>query len=260
MDFARKNTLAKARARPDLVRQVVQKAAREGLKSTYQAAMSRLDSETPLGYSCSGRVIEVGAEIDDLRVGDCVACAGMGYASHAEINFVPRNLVARVPEGLALEEAAYATVGSIALQGVRVLELTLGETVVVVGLGLIGLLAIQIVEAHGGRAIGVDLDPERLAMARNLGLTRVLSRNEDVSQSVLSWSRGVGADAVLVTAAAPTNDPLLLAVEVLRKRGRIGVVGSVPLEVPRRSFYEKELQLRMSTSYGPGRYLSLIHI
>ena len=254
MDFARKNYLGKARARPDLVRQVLQKAASDGIASTYQAVMSRLDVESALGYSCSGRVIEVDSEVSDLRIGEAVACAGMGYASHAEVNFVPRNLVTRVPEGLAPEQAAYATVGSIALQGVRVLDLTLGESVVVVGLGLIGLLAIQIVEAHGGRAIGIDLDPAKLEMARRLGCSRVLSRNDDVAQAVLAWTRGVGADAVLVTAGAPTNDPLLLAIEVSRKRGRIGVVGNVPLEVPHKPFYEKELQLRMSTSYGPGRY------
>ena len=254
MDFARKNYLGKARARPDLVRQVLQKAASDGVASTYQAVMSRLDVESALGYSCSGRVIEVDSEVTDLRVGEAVACAGMGYASHAEINFVPRNLVARVPEALEPDQAAYATVGSIALQGVRVLELTLGESVVVVGLGLIGLLAIQIVEANGGRAIGIDLDPAKLEMARRLGCSRVVSRDDDVAQAVLSWTRGVGADAVLVTAAASTNDPLLLAIEVSRKRARIGVVGNVPLEVPQKPFYEKELQLRMSTSYGPGRY------
>ena len=128
MDFARKNYLGKARARPDLVRQVLQKAASDGIASTYQAVMSRLDVESALGYSCSGRVIEVDSEVTDLRVGEAVACAGMGYASHAEINFVPRNLVARVPEALEPDQAAYATVGSIALQGVRVLELTLGES------------------------------------------------------------------------------------------------------------------------------------
>jgi len=254
MDFARKSYLDKARARPDLVRQVLDKVRKEGLAPTYKAVMSRLDVETPLGYSCAGVVLEAGPEADGFAVGDRVACAGMGFASHAEVNYVPKNLVVRIPDGVSFEEASYATIGAIAMQGVRTLDITLGEHVVVVGLGIIGLLAMQIVQAAGGRAIGVDLDPRKVQLARKLGFERVIVRTSDVEQAVQGWTRGVGADCVLVAATAPSNDPLVLAVQICRKRARIAMLGTVPLEVPHKPFYEKELQLRMSTSYGPGRY------
>ena len=254
MDFARKSYLEKARARPDLVRQVLDKVRKEGLAPTYKAVMSRLDVETALGYSCAGVVLEAGPEADGFAVGDRVACAGMGFASHAEVNYVPKNLVVRIPDGVSFEEASYATIGAIAMQGVRTLEITLGEHVVVIGLGIIGLLAMQIVEAAGGRAIGVDLDPRKVELARKLGFDRVIVRTNDVEQAVQGWTRGVGADCVLVAATAPSNDPLVLAVALCRKRARIAMLGTVPLEVPHKPFYEKELQLRMSTSYGPGRY------
>jgi predicted dehydrogenase len=254
MDFARKSYLDKARARPDLVRQVLDKVRKEGVATTYRAVMSRLDTETALGYSCAGVVLEAGPEADGFAPGDRVACAGMGFASHAEVNYVPKNLVVRIPDAVSFDEAAYTTIGAIAMQGVRVIEVTLGETVVVVGLGMIGLIAMQIVEAAGGRAIGVDLDPRKLEVAKKLGLNHVVLRSDDVEQAVAGWTRGIGADAVLVAAGAPTNDPLVLATQICRKRGRITVLGSVPLEVPHKVFYDKELQLKMSTSYGPGRY------
>lgn len=254
LDFARKSYLAKARARPDLVRQVVDKVRKEGLATTYRAVMSRLDVETALGYSCAGVVVEAGSAADGLQPGDRVACAGMGFASHAEVVYVPKNLVARIPDDVSFDDASYATIGAIAMQGVRTLDITLGENVVVIGLGLIGLVAIQLVEAAGGRAIGVDVDPGKLEVARRLGFSRVVARSEDVAQAVQGWTRGIGADAVLVTASAPTNDPLLLAVDLCRKRARIAVVGMVPLELQHKPFYEKELQMRMSTSYGAGRY------
>ncbi|MBM4345361.1 MAG: bi-domain-containing oxidoreductase [Deltaproteobacteria bacterium] len=253
MEFARKSYLDKARARPDLVRQVVDKVRKEGVANTYRAVMSRLDVETALGYSCAGDVVEAGAE-SGLQPGDRVACAGMGFASHAEWNYVPKNLVVRIPDGVAYEDASYTTLGAIAMQGVRTLDITLGEHVVVIGLGLIGLLALQLVEAAGGQAIGVDLDPRKVEAARNLGYTRVIARGEDVETAVQGWTRGIGADAVLIAASAPSSDPLHLAISLSRKRARLAMVGNVPLEIPHKPFYEKELQLRMSTSYGPGRY------
>lgn len=253
MEFARKSYLDKARARPDLVKQVVDKVRKEGVANTYRAVMSRLDVETALGYSCAGTVVEAGAD-SGLQPGDRVACAGMGFASHAEWNYVPKNLVVRIPDGVSFEDASYTTLGAIAMQGVRTLDITLGEHVVVIGLGLIGLLALQLVEASGGQAIGVDLDPRKVEAARSLGYKHVIVRSDDVETAVQGWTRGVGADAVLIAASAPTTDPLHLAIALSRKRARLAMVGNVPLEIPHKPFYEKELQLRMSTSYGPGRY------
>ncbi len=253
MDFAKKSYVEKARARPDLVRQVFDKVRKEGLLPTYKAVMSRLDVETALGYSCAGTVVEAGSE-SGFAVGDRVACAGMGFASHAEYVYVPKNLTVRIPDGVTFEQASYATIGAIAMQGVRTLEITLGEHVVVIGLGIIGLLAMQLVEANGGRAIGIDLDPRKVELAKQLGLQHCMVRTGDCEAAVQGWTQGVGADAVLVAAGAPTPDPLHLAVQLCRKRGRITVLGMVPLELPHKPFYEKELQLKMSTSYGPGRY------
>ena len=254
MDFARKSYLGKARERPDLVKQVMGKLRKEGVSNTYRAVMSRLDTDTALGYSCAGVVTEVAQDVDELRVGDLVACSGFGIATHSEVNFVPKNLVVKVPEGLSAERAAYGSVGAIALQGVRTVDPRLGEGVVVIGLGLIGLLAMQVLEANGVRAIGIDLDPAKLDAARRLGFDRVVTRSEDVEQAVMQWTGGLMADAVLITAGSPTADPLELGVELLRKRGRLVVLGNVPLELPHRSFYGKELELRISTSLGPGRY------
>lgn len=254
MGFAKKSYLDKARARPDLVRQVVDKARKEGVSSTYKAVMSRLDVETALGYSCAGTVVEAGGKAQGLAVGDRVACAGMGFASHAEYVYVPRNLVVKLPDGVSFEGASYTTLGAIAMHGVRTAELTLGERVLVIGMGTIGLLAMQMVEASGCMAMGMDLDPARVADARSLGLNNVCLRSDDVEQAVMSWTGGIGADAVIITAAAPTNDPIELGVAVSRKRGRIVATGEVPLAAERKPFYEKELQLRISCSYGPGRY------
>ncbi len=253
MEFARKSYLDKARARPDLVRQVVDKVRKEGVANTYRAVMSRLDVETALGYSCAGEVVEAGAD-SGFQPGDRVACAGMGFASHAEWNYVPKNLVVRIPDNVSYDDASYTTLGAIAMQGVRTLDITLGEHVVVIGLGLIGLLALQMVDAAGGHAIGIDLDPRKVEAARKLGFPHVIARGEDVETAVQGWTRGVGADAVLIAASAPTTDPLHLAISLSRKRARLAMVGMVPLEIPHKPFYEKELQLRMSTSYGPGRY------
>ncbi len=254
MSFARKSYLEKARARPDLVKQVVEKARKEGLANTYSAVMSRLDVETALGYSCAGVVIEAGGNADGFAVGDRVACAGMGFASHAEYVYVPKHLVAKIPDGVSFEAASYTTVGAIAMQGVRTLEMTLGERVLVIGMGSIGLLAMQMIEASGGTAMGIDLDPGRIEDAKAIGLDKVCLRSDDVEQAVMRWTGGIGADAVLITAGAPTNDPIELGTAVSRKRGRIVVLGNVPLEASHKPFYEKEMSLKMSTSYGPGRY------
>ncbi len=279
IELARKSLLEKARSRPDLVRKVLEKARTEGPLVAYQKARERLDAPMPLGYSSAGVVIEVGEGVCDLRVGDSVACAGIGYASHAEVVFVPRNLCVKVPTGtfaasngglathaslryqaaplvqpLGLDEAAYTTVGAIALEAVRVSDVRLGEAVVVIGLGLVGLLAVQILKAAGCRVLGLDIDASRCRLAERLGADAATG---DMASAVAALSAVFGlpgADAVLVTAASESSQPLLFAGELARDRGRVVVVGSVGTEVPRKLYYEKALEVRMSRSYGPGRY------
>jgi predicted dehydrogenase/threonine dehydrogenase-like Zn-dependent dehydrogenase len=254
MDFARKSLLGKARSRPDLVRQVLRKVAHEGPLPTYRAVMNRLDVPQPLGYSCAGIVEEVGAGVGTFAPGDRVACAGAGYANHAEWVCVPENLVARVPDALALDRAAFATLGAIALQGLRVASPTLGEVAVVIGLGLIGQLSVQLLVANGCRVLGIDVDAGRVAQALALGAEWGARPGDDHEAWSAAATSGYGADLVLVTAASDDSAPLQLAAELCRMKGRVAAVGATAMDLDRRSFYEKELELRMSMSYGPGRY------
>jgi predicted dehydrogenase len=253
-DFAGKSMLGKARERPDLVRQVLDKVKKNGIAPTLQTVLSRLDQPIALGYSCAGVVEAVGSGAGEFAVGDRVACAGMGYASHAEVVYVPRNLTVAVPPAVSLEDAAYVTVGAIALQGVRVAEVRLGEAVAVIGLGLLGQLAVQILRAAGCRVIGIDLDPAKVALALELGAEAAVARGDDVLAAVAAFSGGRGADAVVITAATSSNDPVELAGEIARDRAVVSMVGATGMELPRKPYYEKELQLRLSRSYGPGRY------
>jgi predicted dehydrogenase len=254
MSFARKSMLGKARSRPDLVRQVMRKLRQEGPLPTYRTVMTRLETPQPLGYSSAGVVLEVGEGVTGFAPGDRVACAGAGYASHAELVVVPENLVAPVPDGVPLEQAAFATLGAIALQGLRVAQPTLGEIAAVIGLGLIGQLAVQLLRANGCRVLGIDLDATRVKSAQGQGAEWGAAPDGIPA----SWSDeatgGHGVDLVLVTAASESSAPIQLAAELCRHKGRISVVGAMPMELDRRTFYEKELELRMSTSYGPGRY------
>ena len=252
LDLAKKSLLQKARARPDLVKKVLQKIKSEGLGSALQKTFAKLDTPIPLGYSAAGTVLACGEHVHELRPGDRVACGGAGYASHAEVLSVPRNLCAKVPDGVALEDAAFATIGAIAMQGVRQADLRLGERAVVVGLGLLGLLTVQLLRASGCRVLGVDLDPGRAALAAELGADATATT--DAVEQALHMSDGRGADAVLLTAATSSNGPIESAPDMLRHRGRVVVVGSVGMNVPRDPFYKKELELRLSMSYGPGRY------
>lgn len=254
IDFAGKSLLGKARERPDLVRQVVDKVRKDGLGPTMQTVMSRLDQPMPLGYSCAGVVESAGRGAPEFQPGDRVACAGMGYASHAAAVFVPRNLTVAIPEGVSFEDASYVTLGAIALQGVRVAGPRLGETVAVIGLGLLGQLTVQILRAAGCRVVGIDLDPSKVALARELGAELALLRSDDVHGALEAFTGGVGADSVIVTAAADSNDPIELAGELCRDRGIVSMVGAVRMDVPRKVYYDKELELRLSRSYGPGRY------
>jgi predicted dehydrogenase/threonine dehydrogenase-like Zn-dependent dehydrogenase len=255
IDLAKKNLFEKARERPDLVKKVIEKARREGPLAAFDAVRAKLDNPIPLGYSLAGVVEEVGRDAGGFARGERVACAGAGYASHAESNAVPVNLAVHIPDEVSDEEAAFVTVGAIALHGVRLVEPTLGNVVVVIGLGLIGQLAVSLLAAHGCDVIGIDTDRSKVDRALGRGaVAGGVPKNADCVGLVRSATRGYGADAVVIAASSPNNDPLVLAGEVARDRARISVVGLVPLEVPRKTFYEKELNVIVSRSYGPGRY------
>jgi predicted dehydrogenase/threonine dehydrogenase-like Zn-dependent dehydrogenase len=254
VELGQKSLLGKARARPELAQQVLAKARREGVRETYRTVMGKLEAPMPLGYSSSGVVEEVAEDCDRFRRGDLVACAGGGHANHAELNFVPENLLARVPEGVPAQHAAYGTLGAIAVHGVRQAQVQLGETVAVIGLGLVGLLATQIARAAGARVLGIDLDPSACDLAARLGAEGAVRRSDPVEEVAEAFSGGIGIDSVVVCASTPSDDPLSLAASISRDRGRVVVLGSVGMRAPRDVFYAKELELRMSRSYGPGRY------
>lgn len=254
IDFARKSMLGKARSRPDLVKQVTRKLQQEGPLPTYRTVMNRLDAPQPLGYASAGIVEAVGDGVSSLAPGDRVACAGAGYANHAELVIVPENLTAHVPDGLGLDVAAFGTLGAIAMQGLRVGEPTLGEVVAVIGLGLIGQLTVQLLLANGCRVYGLDLDPKRVAEAIEQGMHWGGSPSDDHAALLARVTGGHGVDLAIVTAASQSSAPVELAAELSRHKGRVVAVGETAMDLDRRSFYAKELELRMSMSYGPGRY------
>ncbi len=253
IEFAEKSMLGKAKARPDLVRQLLDKARREGVLTTLEAVSSRLDQPLSLGYSSAGTVISVGEGVSNFRVGDRVACSGMNYASHAEVVSVPRMLVTPLPAAVGFEEAAFTTVGAIALHGVRLAEAKLGEVVAVIGLGLVGQLSVQLLKAAGCTVLGIDLDSDRCTLAQQLGCDAVASSSSEFESLLAARTKG-GADAVLITAASAGNEPVQLAGAVARSRAIVVAVGAVGTELPRKTYYEKELDFRISRSYGPGRY------
>jgi predicted dehydrogenase/threonine dehydrogenase-like Zn-dependent dehydrogenase len=253
IEFGRKSLLAKARERPEQARQVLRSMARDGVRATRERVRRKLDSYVALGYSTAGVVEAVGAGVTDLEAGQHVACAGAGYASHAEQVWVPNNLVVPVPDEVRFEHAAFATMGSIALHGVRQGDVRMGETVAVLGMGLLGQLTVQLLKAAGARAIAIDLDAERVRLAEEFGALG-LRRSDAVEQHIAQATDGRGVDVVLVTAGTSSEDPILLAGRIARDRGRIVVVGLVPTNLPRSPWFEKELELRISRSYGPGRY------
>jgi predicted dehydrogenase/threonine dehydrogenase-like Zn-dependent dehydrogenase len=260
VEFAEKNVLQKAMARPDLVRQALNKASREGILSTFSSLRQRLDTDMALGYSNAGEVIEVGDGVSEFKIGERVACAGGGFAVHAEFVRIPKNLAAKVPEpsssrpAIEFEEAAFTTVGAIGLQGLRLANLQLGETVAVIGLGLIGLLVVQLVRASGCNVVGMDVDEQRCRLARELGCGLAASDAEQMRSMVAATTGGKGADSVLITASTKSNEPVTLAGDIARDCGRVVAVGAVGLEIPRKTYYEKELSFYVSRSYGPGRY------
>ncbi len=252
VEFAEKNLVGKARSRPDLVRQVLDKARREGLLTTVQAAFNRLDQPMALGYSSAGTVKALGEGLQGFHVGQRVACAGGGYAVHAEYNLVPPNLLTPLPDQVDFESAAFTTLGAIAMHGFRLAEPQLGETVAVIGMGLLGLLAAQIAAAAGCRVLGIDVDPDRVSLAASLGLQACSRERAEESAGAFTANRGV--DCVLICADTPSNDPVELAGTIARDRACVVATGAVGLSFPRKVYYEKELSFINSRSYGPGRY------
>ena len=251
--LGRMGLLAKARARPEQAMKVIQLARAQGPLTAYAVARRALETPIVLGYSCAGEVIAVGKGVDHVRVGDLVACAGQGYASHAEVVCVPKRLCVPLPSGVEIEQGAFATVGAIALQSIRVADVRLGDNVVVLGLGLIGLLVAQLLRAAGCRVFGLDIDTGRLGLASESGWAETCRVDApNVKESVLAWSNGGGADAVIVTAATEDAGPVALGGELCRTKGRVVVVGRTEMRLPREQFLFKELELRTSMAYGPG--------
>lgn len=248
--------LGKAKQRPDLVAQVIQNIKKEGLKATLDKVKTKLDSLKALGYSTSG-VVSASMDTNNMfQVGDRVACAGQDYASHSEIVAIPQNLIAKIPDNVSFEDASYTTLGAIALQGVRQSEPTLGDNVCVIGLGLLGQITCQLLKANGCNVFGIDLSSRLVALANETVADNAMLRSDaNLLATIDDFTNGHGFDSVIITAATPSNDPIELSAEIARKKGKIVVVGAVKMDIPRDPhFFRKELDLRMSCSYGPGRY------
>lgn len=248
--------LGKAKQRPDLVAQVLQNIKKEGLKATLDKVRTKLDSLKALGYSTSG-VVTASMDTRNLfQVGDRVACAGQDYASHSEIVSVPQNLIAKIPDNVSFEDASYTTLGAIALQGVRQSEPTLGDNVCVIGLGLLGQITCQLLKANGCNVFGIDLSSRLVDLAKEISADNAMLRSDaNLLATIDNFTNGHGFDSIIITAAAPSNDPIELSAVIARKKGKIIIVGAVKMDIPRDPhFFRKELDLRMSCSYGPGRY------
>lgn len=253
---AQSSLIGKARQRPDLVAQVLQNVRKEGFKATLEKVRTKLDSLKALGYSTSGTVLASADSNGYFKVGDRVACAGQDFASHADIVCVPQNLVVKIPDNVSFEEASFTTLGAIALQGIRQANPSLGESVCVIGLGLLGQITCQLLVANGCRVFGIDVSTSMVKLARDISRVAACERQDSNLVSIIdTFTRGFGFDKVIITAAAPTNDPVELAAEIAKKKGTIVIVGAVGMDIPRDPhFYRKELELKMSCSYGPGRY------
>lgn len=253
---AQSNLIGKAKQRPDLVAQVLQNIKKEGLSATLEKVRTKLDSLKALGYSTAGAVIASADTDAKFKVGDRVACAGQDYASHADIVSVPQNLVVKIPDNVSFEEASFTTLGAIALQGVRQANPTMGESVCVIGLGLLGQITCQLLNANGCRVFGIDVSPAMVTLAEKVSGANAMNRNDqDLITATETFTRGYGFDKIIITAAAPTNDPIELSAVIAKKKGQVIIVGAVKMDVPRDPhFYRKELELKMSCSYGPGRY------
>jgi predicted dehydrogenase/threonine dehydrogenase-like Zn-dependent dehydrogenase len=253
LEFSKANYLQKARQRPDLVRKVLLRAKNEGLWQTYQVVSNLIDQPIQLGYSSAGVAVAVGAGVTDVQAGDPVACAGLFVATHSEMVTVPRNLLVPVPQGVSMEQACFVTLGAIAMQGTRLAGFELGDQVLVYGLGLVGMLTAQLALAAGGRVLGVDLDPDKVERARQIGVDALLA-GPTTNRTILHLTGGYGVDKVLMCAATSSNDPIEAVPVVMRQKGVLVVVGDVRMDIPRRAYFEKEIDIRISRSYGPGRY------
>lgn len=249
---AQSSLIDRARKQPDQVRQVFEMMKKDGVMTTVQKVLSKLDSYKTLGYSAAGVVIE--SRCDEFAVGDRVACAGAQYAHHAEILSVPKNLVVRLPETVSFDDAAYTTVGAIALQGVRQADVRLGETVAVIGIGLLGQITIQLLKASGCTVIGLDINESQFDRARAAGCDLTLMSSPDSLPTILAATHGIGVDAVIITASTDSDAPVDLSMKMLRKKGKLVIVGVTGMNLKRSPFYEKEIDVRISCSYGPGRY------
>jgi polar amino acid transport system substrate-binding protein len=254
VDLARASLLEKARKRPEDVKKVLAEVKQQGFWSTWQRVSRKLDTPGPLGYSCAGEVVAVSEDVDDLKPGDRVACGGQG-AYHSEMVSVLRNLCVKIPDNVPYEQACYTTLGAIAMQGLRQANVTFGEFVVVIGLGLVGQLACAIAKAAGCVTIGVDLDDHHVEVAREFTATYAFNRNQEgIAETIRSLTNGYGADAVIICAATSSNDPITFSAEIARDRARIIMVGVSEMNLPRDIYFGKELEFRLSRSYGPGRY------
>ncbi|HEV7798421.1 MAG TPA: bi-domain-containing oxidoreductase [Pyrinomonadaceae bacterium] len=252
-ELGQKGLLGKARERPELIGKVWEKVKTDGIVQALEGVRDKLDQSHAVGYSAAGIVIETGKDVTAFHPGERVACAGTDYAAHAEVISVPQNLCVRLPDRLSFEEGAFGTVGAIALQGVRLAEPTLGESVVVIGLGLVGQLTAQLLKANGCRVFGIDLDEARIQLALASGAEAGCVPDDAIEQ-VKAWSIGRGADACIIAAATASNEPIELAGEISRLKGRVVTVGMVGMNVPRNVYYQRELTLKVSLSYGPGRH------
>jgi len=251
LELAQKSLVGKALARPDLFNRLINKATKEGLIKTFSNVLNIMDSPAPLGYSCAGEVIAVGKNVDDFNVGDRVACMGSGFASHAEVVFIPNQLCVKIPDGVDFEEAGFGSIGAIALNGVRSANIAVGEKVAVIGLGLLGLLTVQILKASGCKVIGADVDPSKINLAKQCGLDEGVDPAH-LSSEFMGLTGGTGVDAVIITAASETSETITLATTITRFRGRIVLVGVAKIEISRQLFWEKELSFTVSKGRGPG--------
>ena len=252
IDIGNKSLLQKAKARPDLVKQVFNKLKAEGFNKTFKTVSTRLNTPSPLGYSCSGTVVAVGGLVEGIQPGDRVACAGAEFANHAEYVAVPKNLVAKIPMGVSVESAAFTTIGSIALQGIRLAEPKIGECFLVIGLGLLGQITVQLLKANGCKAIGIDLDIELVKLAEKFGAIGVNEQNK-LEYICREYTNG-GVDGVIVCAGSSSNKIIETCGRVIREKGRVVVVGAVKMDIPREDYFKKEISVIISRSYGPGRY------
>lgn len=250
VEFGKGNLISKARQQPEKVKQVLDKIKTEGLIPTLEAVFNKLDEPLPLGYCNAGEVIAVGEGVSEFKVGDRVASNGQ----HAEIVCVPKNLVAKIPDNVSYEEAAFTVIGSIGLQGIRLINPTMGETVVVIGLGLIGLITSELLIANGCNVIGFDFDVTKVELAKEKGIKAFLANQVDVVKTVEGLTNNIGCDAVIITASTKSNDVISQAAQMSRKKGRVVLVGVVGLDINRSDFFKKEISFQVSCSYGPGRY------